>query len=83
MKLPLVQIGNSWGIRIPKALIEQCKFKKGVEVTVVNGNLLLSSLKSPREGWEDSFKKMAAANDDRLLDQDSTESNFDKDEWEW
>jgi antitoxin MazE len=83
MKLLLVQIGNSWGIRIPKALLQQCKFKKSVKVTIVNGNLVLSADNGPREGWEDAFKKMAAAGDDQLLDQDLVQSNFDKDEWEW
>lgn len=83
MKLFLVQIGNSWGIRIPKALLQQCKFKKSVSVTIVNGNLVLSADNGPREGWKDAFKKMAAAGDDRLLDKDVVDSNFDKDEWEW
>ena len=83
MKLLLVQIGNSWGIRIPKALLQQCKFKKSVRVAIVNGNLVLSADNGPREGWEDAFKKMAAAGDDRLLEQDLFDSNFDKDEWKW
>lgn len=83
MKLPLVQIGNSWGIRIPKVVLQQCRFKKSVQVTIVNGNLVLSPDNGPREGWEDAFKKMAAAGDDRLLDQDLSASIFDKDEWKW
>lgn len=83
MKLLLIQIGNSWGIRIPKTLLQQCKFKKSVRVTIVNGNLVLSADKGPRDGWEDAFKKMAVAGDDRLLDQNFFDSSFDKDEWEW
>lgn len=83
MKLLLVQIGNSWGIRIPKALLQQCKFKKSVRVAIVNGSLVLSPDNGPREGWEDAFKKMAAAGDDRLLEPDTSDSNFDKDEWKW
>jgi antitoxin MazE len=83
MKLLLVQIGNSWGIRIPKALLQQCKFKKSVRVTIVNGTLVLSADKGPREGWENAFKKMATTGDDQLLEQDLFDSNFDKDEWKW
>lgn len=83
MKLLLVQIGNSWGIRIPKTLLQQCKFKKSVKVTIVNGNLVLSADNGPREGWDDAFKKMAAAGEDQLLEQDSFGSTFDKDEWKW
>ena len=83
MRLLLVQIGNSWGIRIPKTLLQQCKFKKSVCVTIVNGNMIISADNGPREGWEDAFKKMAAAGDGQLLDQDLSASRFDKDEWEW
>ena len=43
----------------------------------------VSADNGPREGWEDAFKKMAAAGDDRLLDQDVSGTSFDKDEWEW
>ena len=45
--------------------------------------VVLSADNGPREGWEGAFKKMAAAGDDRLLEQDLCDSNFDKDEWEW
>ena len=84
MKIPLVQIGNSWGIRIPKSIIQQCNFKKSVSATIINGNLVLSQDKSPREGWEEAFKKMAHAGDDKLLDAEAiVESMFDKEEWEW
>ena len=58
------------GNYIPKVVLQQCRFKKSVQVTIVNGNLVLSPDNGPREGWEDAFKKMAAAGDDRLLDQD-------------
>ena len=64
-------------------MIQQCKFKKSIKVTIVNGNLMLSADNGPRKGWEDAFKKMADASDDRLFDQDLSASNFDKDEWEW
>ena len=83
MKLQLVQIGNSLGIRIPKSLLQQCNFKKTVIVTVVDGKLLLSSETGAREGWEDAFKKMADAGDDTLLDANLVQSSFDKDEWKW
>ncbi len=83
MKLKLVQIGNSLGIRIPKSLLQQCKFKKEVTVTIVNGNLVLSPSHNAREGWEDTFKKMAEVGDDALLDSETLEQSFDVDNWEW
>ena len=83
MKIPLIQIGNSLGIRIPKSLLQQCNFKNSVTVTIVDGNLVLSPDNVARAGWGDAFKKMAQAGDDKLLDSESFSTNFDKDEWEW
>jgi antitoxin MazE len=83
MKLQIVRIGNSLGIRIPKALLEQCGFKDTVTVKVEDHNLILSADKNPREGWKAAFKKMAERGDDQLLDSDQIDSAFDKEEWEW
>ena len=82
MKILLIQIGNSLGIRIPKAILQQCGFKKSVRATIINGKLVLSPENSPREGWEEAFKKMAQADDDTLLDSEIVTSSFDKDEWD-
>ena len=83
MKIQLIQIGNSLGIRIPKALLQQCNFKETVNLSVVNGSIVLSPDNNPREGWEEAFKKMAQAGDDTLLDADRTKTTFDEEEWEW
>ncbi len=82
MQIDLIQIGNSRGIRIPKSLIEQCGLKDSVNIEVKDHQIILSPVKTSREGWEESFKQMAAAKDDRLiLDTDS--ESWDKTEWEW
>jgi antitoxin MazE len=57
MKLKLVKIGNSKGIRLPKALIEQAGLREDVEATVRGKQLILRSLRKPRAGWEESIKK--------------------------
>ena len=40
MKVNLVPIGNSKGIRIPKSVLEQCSFNKEAEL-VVEGNKIV------------------------------------------
>lgn len=82
MKLNLVPIGNSLGIRIPKALLQQCNLKNAVIVTVVNNTLVISAEANPRNGWTESLQKMAQNNDDKLLDKE-TKNAFDENEWEW
>jgi len=83
MKLKIVQIGNSLGIRIPQSLLKQCNFKKEVTVTIIDGNLILGAIDEPRKGWDDAFKKMALTGDDKLLDDQAIESSFDQGDWEW
>jgi len=67
MKLDLIQIGNSQGIRLPKSIIKQCRFKEVVEAEIKDGKLILSSEQKPRKGWADAFKAMAKAGDDTLI----------------
>jgi antitoxin MazE len=80
----LVQIGNSRGIRIPKAIIEQADLEdKEIELKVVEEGLLLKPVRPTRNGWKEAFQAMSAAGDDELLLDDSTGNRFDEDEWQW
>ena len=49
---------------------------------VKNGEIINKNLKSPRAGWEESFKNMYLHQDDELLDED-TLTDWDNDEWDW
>jgi antitoxin MazE len=81
MKVDIIPIGNSKGIRIPKALLEQCGFRESVEIEVEDNHLVLSPPVERRNGWEEAFKAMAARKDDKLLDMPVP--SFDEDEWQW
>jgi antitoxin MazE len=81
MKLKLVPIGNSRGIRIPKAVLQQCEMADEVELAVEGRRIILSPLsKQPREGWREAAERMAAAGDDELLIPDVFEDDIDV-EW--
>ena len=84
MKTNVIRIGNSRGIRIPKAVLEQCRLGQTVELKVKKDHLVVRPAGSPRNGWEDAFNQMARQGDDALLDRDSlTPTQWDKTEWEW
>ena len=84
MKLAIVKIGNSRGVRIPKAVMEQCGFADEVEMEIKRGVLLLRAPHTAREGWEEAFKRMAEQGDDMLEDiHGGVESEWDEEEWEW
>lgn len=53
----LVQIGNSKGVRIPKALIEQAGLEgSALELKVVRGGLLIRPVRQPRQGWDEAIR---------------------------
>lgn len=66
--MSFILIGNSRGIHIPAALIKQAGLEGcELEVTVVEGGLLLRPVKPVRQGWKAAFESMHAAGDDALL----------------
>ena len=82
VKVNIVQIGNSRGIRIPKALLEQVGLKGELELVPDGNQLILRPVARPRKGWAKAFKEMAERGDDALLIGD-IQNDFDDNEWEW
>ncbi|HCU23422.1 MAG TPA: hypothetical protein DF383_00250 [Deltaproteobacteria bacterium] len=83
MKAPIISIGNSKGVRLPKAFLQQCNFTDSVDIEVQGNKIVLAPLRQPREGWEEAAKLAHAREDDVLLIPDSLENIFDREEWEW
>lgn len=81
MKVELVRIGNSRGIRIPKAIIEQCGLGDTVDLRVEKNCVVIAPERAPRQGWEEAFAAAGnAAEDELLLD---VPNEFDAKEWRW
>ncbi len=83
LQTKIIRIGNSQGIRIPKALLEQMKARGEVTLRVENGELIVSPVDDPRQGWEKAFARMAAAGEDWLLIPDTIKNDWDEEAWEW
>lgn len=84
MKTKIIRIGNSQGIRIPKALLQQCHLEGPLEIDVQGNQLVVRSAARPRQGWDDALRTMHQQGDDRLVDSEAaTASRWDQDEWEW
>jgi len=82
MLLSVVAIGNSKGIRIPKAILEQCNIRDRLELEVDGGRIILEAVgETPRKDWEKKFQEMATNKDDNLLVAD--EIGIGMEEWEW
>ena len=83
MKASVVRIGNSRGIRIPKALLEHYRLTDAVELEVQDDHLVIRSSTKARQGWEDAFRRMHEQKDDRLLDQMTPMTRWERAEWQW
>ena len=83
MKVNLISIGNSKGIRIPASIIRECAFGDELEMRIENGTLVLAPAKTMRQGWDEAFKQMADRGDDEALISDAIENDFDDEQWLW
>ena len=81
MKVQIIQIGNSQGIRIPKAVLEETKLSGEVEMEVTPEGLLIRNIKRPRGDWDVVFKSLADSDDDLALNEANT--GFSRKEWQW
>lgn len=62
MKVNLVKIGNSRGVRIPKALLEEIGLTDRAELTVRGDTLVLRpERRRPRAGWAEAISAVIAA----------------------
>ena len=82
MRVSVVPIGNSRGIRLPKAILEQLHISDQLELEVENKQIILRPInKNPRSGWEEALQKMNTNQEDELLiPETGSEEGFD---WEW
>ena len=72
----LIKIGNSKGIRITKALIEQADLEnKVLELEVVNEGLLIKTRKRARQDWHEAIDK--ALEQEQRLDDDWLNADLD------
>lgn len=79
----IIQIGNSRGIRLPKLILEQIGVVNDVELSVMDGKIVIEPISSTRKDWEIAFKEMAKNRDDQLQEGSESGSKWDGEEWEW
>lgn len=82
----LIQIGNSRGIRIPKALIEQAGLEETeLEFTLVEEGLLIKPVQyRVRQNWEKEIREAVQKYGSDEVDAEWLEAPLsDDEEWEW
>lgn len=82
MKTMIIPIGNSKGVRIPKAILEQCHIEKEAVMEVEKGAIVIKPAKQePRKDWEAHFKQMGKLREDNLLISDNIDLDMKEREW--
>jgi antitoxin MazE len=84
VQLSIIQIGNSKGIRIPKAILDKCQIENEVDMEVHDGRIIIERRRgNPRQGWDEAFERMAENGDDAMLIDDSLDLDLAVEDWEW
>lgn len=83
MKARVIKIGNSQGLRIPKAILDQTGIQDEVEIEVDKEQIIIRPLKNTRQGWDAAFKLMSEQGDDGMLMDEKLSSDWDEEEWQW
>ena len=84
MRIKLIQIGNSKGIRLPSAVIRQFNLADEIELVTTKDGIWIKPSCKNREDWASQFKKAVSAeptpeNNDWI----EIPNDFDENEWEW
>jgi antitoxin MazE len=79
MQTTLRKIGNSRGIIIPSAFIEQLHFEHDVEIRLHHDGLFVKPIRSYRQGWFDGYD--SALDEDLLADLKDLDS--EQEDWVW
>ena len=64
VELKVVQIGNSRGVRLPKAVLERYEIKDALVLETREEGLLLRGKKDKRMTWEETYPDMAREKED-------------------
>ena len=64
VELKVVQIGNSRGVRLPKAVLERYQIKDALVLEAREEGLLLRGTKDKRMTWEETYRDMARVKED-------------------
>lgn len=75
LELKVVAIGNSRGVRLPKAVLDKYAIRDAVVVEEREEGLLLRSKQDKRLSWEDTYKEMARERED-WSDLDATRASI-------
>ncbi len=67
MKIPIIKIGNSKGLRLSKVILEKYEIKDNAELILEEEQIVIRPIKEVRKNWDTAFSEMAKKSDDTLM----------------
>ncbi len=77
MRANLIRIGNSQGIRLPKAVIEEADLSGELDLEISDGAVIIRSAEKLRDGWAEAAEECHSEGGDQLDDWDATIADFE------
>lgn len=67
MKVPIIRIGNSKGLRLSKEILERYNLHEAVDLILEDGQIVIKPLQEARKGWDEVFKSEGVEKDALLI----------------
>ena len=67
MELKVIQIGNSKGVRLPKAVLDEMGNFTVADLQIKDGSIVITPKKEPRQGWAEGFKNFGQSEEEKGL----------------
>lgn len=81
LELKVVSIGNSRGVRLPKAVLTRYAMQEAVVAELREEGLLLRGKNDNRLSWEDTYREMAREREDWTDLESTVGDGLDKEPW--
>jgi len=80
MKVPIIRIGNSKGLRLSKEILERYNFQGAVDLILEDNQVVIKPINEPRKDWAETFKRLGADSEHLLIPDVFEDEQFD--DWE-
>jgi antitoxin MazE len=81
-QIQIVAIGNSKGIRLPKAILQKYGFSETLLLEETEQGILLRKIETPKLSWEETYREMATEQEDWSDFESTVLDGLDGDEFE-
>jgi antitoxin MazE len=67
MKVPIIRIGNSKGLRLSKEILERYNFQGAVDLILEDNQVVIKPINEPRKDWAETFKRLDSDSEALLI----------------